>query len=51
MTNKLKLAKLILIEIQSLKECSNFQGMANLAEEITKDAEQLAKIIEEEEAA
>jgi hypothetical protein len=48
MERKLKLAKLILVQSESLKICSNVEGSLTLAEEITKDAVELSKLIHEE---
>ena len=49
MNNKLKLARLILIETESLRECTDIVGALALAEELTRDAVALAKLIEMEE--
>jgi hypothetical protein len=49
MNKKLKLAKLILMEFESLKEVSNLEYGLTLAQELTKDAIALAVLIEEEE--
>lgn len=54
MNTKTKLAKLILIQIESLSEVAKensplrYTDMMTLANEITRDAEQLAQIIEQE---
>lgn len=44
MNNDKKLANLILLEAESLRECSSLSGSLVLAEELTKDAIALAKL-------
>ena len=48
MQRKYKLAELILIEAEALKSTKNVKEAFALAEEITKDAVELAKLIKEE---
>jgi hypothetical protein len=45
MERKLKLAKLILIQSNSLKGCDDVDSTIVLAEEITKDAVELSRLI------
>jgi hypothetical protein len=49
MQRKLKLAKLILIEAEGLEEAKEISSKLNLAEELHKDAVELAKLIQQEE--
>lgn len=49
MNRKLKLAKLIMIESEALKGINNISNSIELAEEITRDAIELAKMVEMEE--
>jgi hypothetical protein len=48
MQRKLKLAKMILMEAEALEETKDINAQLNLAEELHKDAVELAKLIEEE---
>lgn len=48
MNRKAKLAQLILIEVEALKAATTTENQCTLAEEITKDAVELAKLIQEE---
>ena len=48
MDRKVKLAQLILIEAEALKAATSTENQCALAEEITKDAIELAKLVQEE---
>jgi hypothetical protein len=49
MQRKLKLAKMILMEAEGVETATEFNAKLNLAEELHKDAVELAKLIEQEE--
>ena len=46
---KIKLAKMILLEIEGLEGANTSMGAINLAIEVIKDAKELAELIEQEE--
>lgn len=50
MDRKLKLVKLILVESESLKDSENTQAAAELAQQLIRDAVELANLIETEAA-
>lgn len=45
MTREVRLANLILLEAEALKQCKSLVDSLALAEELTKDAIELAKLV------